>query len=102
MPGPVEHRSASGLISLIQKWLRGSSYKTTLRFADEIAARTQPPPNLPLGPYHKTSKIYYYTRDARREVGPSTIISTSRQIGSPSQVSTQIKLITPGKVLHLE
>jgi len=50
------------------------------RFTDEQAARTQPPPNLPDGPYHKTSQIYYYTRDVRREVQPPLLLSGSKQI----------------------
>lgn len=52
------------------------------RFDDDQAERTQPPPNVPGGPYHKTSQIYYYTHDARREVKPPIIISGSKQIGT--------------------
>lgn len=52
------------------------------RLADEQAARTQPPPDIPGGPYHKTSQIYYYARDARREVKPPLLISGSKQIGT--------------------
>lgn len=52
------------------------------RYADEQAARTQPPPEIPGGPYHKTSQIYYYTRDGRREVEPPVLISGSKQIGT--------------------
>jgi len=52
------------------------------RFPDEQAKRTQPPPEIPGGPYHKTSQIYYYLRDARREVQPPLLISGSKQIGT--------------------
>ena len=53
-----------------------------LRYADEQAARTQPQPNLPGGPYDKTTGIYYYARDARREVQPPEIIITAEQLQS--------------------
>ena len=52
-------------------------HTNSLRFADEIASRDQPPPDLPGGPYHRTSKIYYYTRDARREVQPPLVIASA-------------------------
>lgn len=52
------------------------------RYADEQAERTQPPPNIPEGPYHKTSEIYYYTHDARREVQPPMQVKESKQIGT--------------------
>lgn len=51
-----------------------------LRYADKIAARTQPDPLVPLGPYHKSSKVYYYTRDARRAVEPPSVIYTADRL----------------------
>lgn len=53
-----------------------------IRFSDEQSKRTQPPPDVPGGPYHKTSEIYYYTHDARREVQPPIVISGTKQIGT--------------------
>jgi len=52
------------------------------RYADEQADRTQPPPDIPGGPYHKISQIYYYARDGRREVQPPLLITGSKQIGT--------------------
>ncbi|CAD1468876.1 unnamed protein product, partial [Heterotrigona itama] len=51
-----------------------------LRYADNISARTQPPPLVPFGPYHKSSKVYYYTRDARRSVESPSVIYTADQL----------------------
>ncbi|XP_015519698.1 NADH dehydrogenase [ubiquinone] 1 alpha subcomplex subunit 7 [Neodiprion pinetum] len=102
MPGTVEHRSVTGMVNLIRKLLRGKDHVNALRFADCLAARTQPPPEIPGGPYHKTSKIYYFTRDARREVQPPTVIATSHQIASSGQVSTEVKPVTPGKVFECD
>lgn len=50
------------------------------RYADGIAARTQPHPHVPGGPYHKLSKVYYYTRDVRRLVEPPIEVVTQKQI----------------------
>ncbi|XP_026667532.1 NADH dehydrogenase [ubiquinone] 1 alpha subcomplex subunit 7-like isoform X4 [Ceratina calcarata] len=66
-----------------------------LRHADGLASRTQPPPNIPGGPYHKTSKVYYYTRDARRLVQPPVEIYSQEQIGKIDPA--QIKLTAPLK-----
>ena len=60
---------------------------------DRLAPRNQPPPNIPGGPYHKTSKIYYYTRDARREVKPPMEIPIGKQI-----TAGYIKFLKFGKV----
>ncbi|XP_015600227.1 NADH dehydrogenase [ubiquinone] 1 alpha subcomplex subunit 7 [Cephus cinctus] len=99
MPGGIKHRSNSQIIVWFQNLMRGAKSRTTpLRFADCIAARTQPPPNLPEGPYHKTSKIYYFVRDARREVEPPLLISKAKQITAGGEVSAKPKLLTPGKV----
>lgn len=55
-------------------------YDDGLRYADKVAARTQPQPCVPFGPYHKSSKVYYYTRDARRSVEPPSVIYTANQL----------------------
>lgn len=63
-----------------------------------MSARTQPPPEIPGGPYHKTSEIYYFKRDARREVEPPLELYSSKQItsGDEKKIASQ-KFITPGK-----
>ena len=76
--------------------------KNALRFADKLAARTQPQPNLPGGPYAKTTGIYYYQRDARREVDPPLVIASKGQILIPHDSKSKPKQVTPGKVYEAD
>ncbi|XP_012214905.1 NADH dehydrogenase [ubiquinone] 1 alpha subcomplex subunit 7-like [Linepithema humile] len=96
MSGSVKHRTVTPLIKLIQDIGRGRKVVLASRYADEQAARTQPPPDIPGGPYHKTFEIYYYARDARREVQPPLLISGSKQIGKEEKVPEK-KYFTPAK-----
>ncbi|XP_015180130.1 PREDICTED: NADH dehydrogenase [ubiquinone] 1 alpha subcomplex subunit 7-like [Polistes dominula] len=98
----VEHRAVTPIIEMLRRFLRGKPVATQLRYADLIAARTQPPPEVPGGPHHVTSKVYYYTRDGRREVKPPIEVLLDKQITAGSeQKSVGQKYITPGKrVLH--
>ncbi|KAM0733742.1 NADH dehydrogenase [ubiquinone] 1 alpha subcomplex subunit 7 [Formica fusca] len=100
MPGAVEHRAVTPLIQLIRETFRGKKVVLAIRYTDELAARTQPPPNVPGGPYHKTSQIYYYTRDARREVEPPLLISGSKQIGTENESPAEEKHLSPGKAYN--
>ncbi|XP_011870844.1 PREDICTED: NADH dehydrogenase [ubiquinone] 1 alpha subcomplex subunit 7-like [Vollenhovia emeryi] len=100
MPGPVEHRSVTPLIQYFREICRGRKIVLHHRWADDQAKRTQPPPELPGGPYHKTSQIYYYQRDARREVQPPMLISGSKQIGTEVAPDTGKKHFTPGKTYN--
>ncbi|XP_014481465.1 PREDICTED: NADH dehydrogenase [ubiquinone] 1 alpha subcomplex subunit 7-like [Dinoponera quadriceps] len=99
MPAPpVEHRSVTWILKLIRDIGRGRPIVLPHRYADDQSERTQPPPHIPGGPYHKTSQIYYYTHDARREVKPPLVISTTKQITAiESAPSTEKKYFTPGK-----
>ncbi|XP_077266179.1 NADH dehydrogenase [ubiquinone] 1 alpha subcomplex subunit 7 isoform X2 [Temnothorax americanus] len=100
MPGQVEHRSVTPLIKYFRELCRGRKIVQGLRYADEQAKRTQPPPDIPGGPYHKTSQIYYYLRDARREVQQPMLIAGSKQIGTEKKPLTDQKYITPGKTYN--
>ncbi|KAG6800072.1 NADH dehydrogenase [ubiquinone] 1 alpha subcomplex subunit 7 [Apis mellifera caucasica] len=91
MPG-IEHRSQTPFIQWLRDFGRGRKHVSSLRHADGIAARTQPPPHVPGGPYHKSSKVYYYTRDARRLVQPPIEIYTEGHLEAGKIDTTKIKL----------
>uniref|UniRef100_A0A7R9G7I3 NADH dehydrogenase [ubiquinone] 1 alpha subcomplex subunit 7 n=1 Tax=Timema shepardi TaxID=629360 RepID=A0A7R9G7I3_TIMSH len=88
--------------------LLGRKYTNALRFADGIAARTQPPPVLPEGPAHKLAANYYYDRDGRREVKPATVLAGpnlaftlgSGQQSGETAISNEKKPPTPGSIWH--
>lgn len=74
-----------------------------LRFRDEIAARTQPPPNLPEGPNAKLAGNYYYSRDGRRLVKPDEVIfegGSIPKLSANSETPTEAIQRVPGRV-HL-
>ncbi|KOC65097.1 NADH dehydrogenase [ubiquinone] 1 alpha subcomplex subunit 7 [Habropoda laboriosa] len=77
---PVERRSVTPIVKLIRNIARRKRITESLRHADHVAKRTQPPPDVPGGPYHKSSNVYYYTRDVRRLVQPPIEIFSSNQL----------------------
>ncbi|XP_015429227.1 PREDICTED: NADH dehydrogenase [ubiquinone] 1 alpha subcomplex subunit 7-like [Dufourea novaeangliae] len=98
MPRVIEHRSVTPILKAFRNAARGRTIKEPLRFADCLAARTQPHPTIPGGPYHKTSKVYYYTRDARRLVQPPIDVCARKQLEPGKSMVSEIKLIIPGKI----
>ncbi|CAD6207906.1 GSCOCG00003163001-RA-CDS [Cotesia congregata] len=101
MSGKIPHRDVGPTVQLIRRLIRGRKFVPHLRFADELASRTQPPPSIPGGPFHKTSKVYYYTRDARRLVTPPEVLATAKMLtagGSDVAKREPVKPVTPNKV----
>lgn len=77
-------REVTKPIAFIRDMLLGRKNRDVNRFPEEIACRTQPPPNLPPGPHSKLSCNCYYFRDARREVkSPKVIPITENGEGCP-------------------
>nr|XP_012148135.1 PREDICTED: NADH dehydrogenase [ubiquinone] 1 alpha subcomplex subunit 7-like isoform X2 [Megachile rotundata] len=96
MSRKIEHRQVTPLLQIFRELIRGKPIKEGLRFTDELASRTQPDPNVPGGPYHKTSKVYYFTRDARRLVEPPIEVVSRKQVTAGKDAPSEIKSCTPG------
>ncbi|XP_030748125.1 NADH dehydrogenase [ubiquinone] 1 alpha subcomplex subunit 7-like [Sitophilus oryzae] len=92
----VQFHDVNPFLQRVRAFLLGREHTLAVRFQDLLATRSPPPPVLPDGPAHKLSANYYFTRDARREVGPPEVISPlPKQIEASG--ATEVKRITPGK-----
>ncbi|NP_001165798.1 NADH dehydrogenase [ubiquinone] 1 alpha subcomplex subunit 7 [Nasonia vitripennis] len=98
MASSVAPRSVTPVIEFLRSIFRGKALKAnSLRFANQIAARTQLQPDLPGGPYKKSTGIYYYTRDVRREVKPPITVCTANRLALSKEIEA-VKNFSPGKV----
>ena len=68
------HRELTWPLVVFRNWLFGRRVVNPNRFADEQSAHDRPHPQIPGGPYHKLSNVYYYSRDGRREMQPPTLV----------------------------
>ncbi|XP_012242058.2 NADH dehydrogenase [ubiquinone] 1 alpha subcomplex subunit 7 [Bombus impatiens] len=93
-------RNTIPFIDWVRTILRGREHVDSVRFSDDIAARTQPHPHVPGGPHHKISNVYYYSRDVRRSVQPPTEIYSESQNEAGKVDTTQIKLNPLNKQLQ--
>jgi len=95
-------RDVSPFFSKLRAVLLGRQHDNPLRFAEKIATRSPNPPDLPEGPSHKLAFNYYYTRDARREVNPPTVISDAAKALEAGDGSAAAKSSSkaPGKLFR--
>lgn len=108
-PKPLP-RDVPRLLRFLRQILLGRPHNSPLRFTEDISKRTQPQPNLPLGPSSKVNDNYYCDRDARGYVdypievyGPDVEKQKLLSANDPwkrCEVPKQKGGISPGKV-HL-
>ncbi|XP_067872526.1 NADH dehydrogenase [ubiquinone] 1 alpha subcomplex subunit 7 isoform X2 [Heterodontus francisci] len=104
--------SATKIIQALRNWLAGRNIQTKLQLRyTEISPRTQPPPNLPVGPSHKFSNNYYCLRDGRRETVPPTVIWSPQKalaagtqgVSQDTEATTDAKkAVQPGQTIKLK
>ncbi|XP_051893640.1 NADH dehydrogenase [ubiquinone] 1 alpha subcomplex subunit 7 [Pristis pectinata] len=90
--------SATRIIQWLRNWAAGRNLQAKLQLRyTEIASRSPPPPNIPVGPSHKFSDNYYCLRDGRRETSPPTIIwSPQKALEAGTQATSESTVATTG------
>lgn len=106
-PKPLP-RDVPRVLRFLRQILLGRPHNSPLRFTGDISKRTQPQPNLPLGPSSKVNDNYYCDRDARGYVdypievyGPEVEKQKLLSANDPwkrCEVPKQKGAISPGKV----
>eukprot|EP00088_Acartia_fossae_P008855 TRINITY_DN14271_c0_g1_i1.p1 TRINITY_DN14271_c0_g1~~TRINITY_DN14271_c0_g1_i1.p1 ORF type:complete len:109 (-),score=12.88 TRINITY_DN14271_c0_g1_i1:31-357(-) len=92
-------RDISPFLSRLRGILLGRDHANNLRFAPALATRSPDPPTIPPGPSHKLAGNYYFTRDARREVHPPTVLSDNTKAitsGEGAVAAAPVKSRAPG------
>ncbi|KAG8298324.1 NADH dehydrogenase [ubiquinone] 1 alpha subcomplex subunit 7 [Homalodisca vitripennis] len=110
-PKPLP-RDVSWILRKFRNFLLGRQHNSPLRFVQDISKRSQPPPDLPLGPCSKLNSNYYFDRDVRGEIthptelfGPETERLKLLKAADPWQrcevkeKGASLRLV-PGKVHH--
>lgn len=77
-------RDVSPMLIRIRDLLLGRKHTTALRFAQNSACRTQPQPNIPLGPSSKLYHNYYFRRNARGVVKPPVVLYKGKTVKLPT------------------
>ena len=96
--------TATRTIQRLRNFLMGKEYQVQLRYAPDVATRSIPAPNLPVGAAHALSANYYVSRDSRREHAPPTVAAVhNAQLTSGEEGESppaERKVASPGDVYN--